>query len=57
MTTLTEPTTHTLDVPGAVLTYDVRRADSDAPPCSSSDRRWARAGSAHWPATSPIAPS
>ena len=31
MTTLTEPTTHTLDVPGAVLTYDNRRADSDAP--------------------------
>ena len=28
MTTMTEPTTHTLDVPGAVLTYDVRRADS-----------------------------
>ncbi len=24
-TTMTEPTTHTLDVPGAVLTYDVRR--------------------------------
>jgi pimeloyl-ACP methyl ester carboxylesterase len=31
MTTMTEPTTHTLDVPGAVLTYDVRRADSPAP--------------------------
>ena len=31
MTTLTEPTTHTLDVPGAILTYDVRRADSPAP--------------------------
>ncbi len=27
MTTMTEPTTHTLDVPGAVLTYDVRPAD------------------------------
>ncbi|HTS14861.1 MAG TPA: alpha/beta hydrolase [Candidatus Sulfotelmatobacter sp.] len=30
MTTIT-PTTHTLDVPGAVLTYDVRSADSRAP--------------------------
>ena len=27
MTTMTEPTTHTLDVPGAVLTYDIRPAD------------------------------
>jgi len=32
MTTMTEPTTRTLDVPGAVLTYDVRRGGSgDAP--------------------------
>ena len=31
MTTIAEATTHTLDVPGAVLTYDVRRADSPAP--------------------------
>jgi pimeloyl-ACP methyl ester carboxylesterase len=31
MTTMTEPTTHTLDVPGATLTYDVRRTDSPAP--------------------------
>jgi pimeloyl-ACP methyl ester carboxylesterase len=32
MTTMTEPTTTTLDVPGAVLTYDVRRnADSGEP--------------------------
>ncbi len=31
MTTMTEPTTRTLDVPGAVLTYDVRRTDSAAP--------------------------
>lgn len=31
MTTVTEPTTHTLDVPGAVLTYDVRKTDSPAP--------------------------
>ncbi len=31
MTTMTEPTTHTLDVPGVVLTYDVWRAGSPAP--------------------------
>ena len=32
MTTMTEPTTHTLDVPGAVLTYDVRPAASGTAP-------------------------
>jgi pimeloyl-ACP methyl ester carboxylesterase len=31
MTTMTDPTTHTLNVPGATLTYDVRRSDSPAP--------------------------
>lgn len=31
MTTMTEPTTHTLDVDGATLAYDIRRADSPAP--------------------------
>jgi pimeloyl-ACP methyl ester carboxylesterase len=31
MTTIAGATTHTLDVPGAVLTYDIRRADSPAP--------------------------
>jgi pimeloyl-ACP methyl ester carboxylesterase len=31
MTTVTEPTARTLDVPGAVLTYDIRKADSLAP--------------------------
>ena len=31
MITMTEPTTYTLDVPGATLTYDVRKADSPAP--------------------------
>ena len=31
MTTMTEPTTRTLDVPGATLTYDVRKTDSAAP--------------------------
>ncbi len=31
MTTMTEPTTHILDVPGATLTYDVRTTDSPAP--------------------------
>jgi len=29
---MTAPTTHTLDVPGAVLTYDVRRSDSSTAP-------------------------
>jgi pimeloyl-ACP methyl ester carboxylesterase len=32
MTAIAEATTHTLDVPGAVLTYDIRRAESAAPP-------------------------
>ena len=31
MTTMTEPATRTLEVPGAVLTYDVRKVDSPAP--------------------------
>ena len=32
MTTMTEPRTKTLEVPGAVLTYDVRRGTSDTEP-------------------------
>lgn len=32
MTTMTEPTTHTLDVPGATLTYDIRRNDASTEP-------------------------
>src|SRR5829696_5473058 len=32
MTTMIEPTTHTLRVDGATLTYDVRPGDSPAPP-------------------------
>ncbi len=32
MATLTEPTTQTLDVPGATLTYDVRRNDASTEP-------------------------
>jgi pimeloyl-ACP methyl ester carboxylesterase len=32
MTTMTESTMRTLDVPGAVLTYDIRRADSSTAP-------------------------
>lgn len=32
MTTMTEPTTHTLDVPGATLAYDIRAVDSDIRP-------------------------
>jgi pimeloyl-ACP methyl ester carboxylesterase len=31
MTTLTEPTTHSLEAPGATLTYDIRSAGPDAP--------------------------
>ena len=31
MTTMTEPATRTLEVPGAVLTYDVRKVESPAP--------------------------
>lgn len=32
MTTMTEPTTKTLEVPGAVLTYDIRKADAATGP-------------------------
>ena len=32
MTTTDQPTTHTLDVPGATLTYDVRRNDASTEP-------------------------
>jgi len=31
MTTTTAPTTHTLEAPGATITYDVRQTDSPAP--------------------------
>jgi len=31
MTTMAQPTTHTIEAPGATLTYDVRKADSPAP--------------------------
>ena len=41
--TVTESTTRTLDVPGATLTYDVRRAERPTScRCSSSAHRWAR---------------
>ena len=33
MTTMTEPTTRTLEVPGATLTYDVRQTDPARRPC------------------------
>jgi hypothetical protein len=33
MTTTAEATTQTLDVPGAVLTYDIRRARTPLPRC------------------------
>ena len=48
---MTEPTTHTLDVPGAVLTYDVRepaRSPATTGRCSSSARRWGRPASSSW---------
>jgi pimeloyl-ACP methyl ester carboxylesterase len=32
MTTLTKATTHTLEVPGAVLSYDIRKSDSSTAP-------------------------
>jgi pimeloyl-ACP methyl ester carboxylesterase len=32
MTTMTQPTTHTLAVPGATLTYDIRRNDASTEP-------------------------
>jgi pimeloyl-ACP methyl ester carboxylesterase len=32
MTTMTEPTTRTLEAPGAVLTYDIRKAESGTAP-------------------------
>src|SRR5947207_4021899 len=32
MTTMTKPATHTLEAPGATITYDVRKTDSTAPP-------------------------
>lgn len=32
MTTMTEPLTHTLEVPGAVLAYDIRRNDASTEP-------------------------
>ena len=38
MTTMTEQTTSTLDAPGAVLTYDIRGADSDTSTRAAHDR-------------------
>src|SRR6476660_718803 len=32
MITMTEPTTRTIEAPGATLTYDIRKTDSTAPP-------------------------
>ena len=57
MTTMTEPTTHTLEAPGATLTYDSAGPTRLPRRCSSSARRWAPAGSGRSPATSPIARS
>ena len=33
MSAIAEATAHTLDVPGAVLTYDIRRARTPLPRC------------------------
>ena len=47
--------THTLDVPGATMTYDIRRDErptTSRRSCSSA-RPWAPPASAPWPATSP----
>ena len=58
MTTMTEPTTRTLDVPGAVLTYDVRTNDSStAPVLLMIGSPMGAAGFARWRGTSPTAPS
>ena len=54
-----EPTTHTLEVPGATLTYDIRRNDASTEPplflIGVADGR--RPASRRSPATSPIARS
>lgn len=54
---MAEPTTHTLDVPGATLAYDLREPDTRATNarCSFSARRWARRASSSWSVTSPTA--
>ena len=53
MTTMTEPTTRTLDVPGATLTYDVRKADSACPGAApdrvADGRRRVRHAGGHFP--------
>ena len=53
---MTELTTHTLEVPGAVLTYDVRRnGTSDAPVLLLIASPMGAAGFGTSPDTSPIA--
>ena len=58
MTTMTEPTTRTLEAPGAVLTYDVRPVDIQHLPGPAADRfaDGRRRVRRRWPGTSPIAP-
>ena len=53
--TMTEPTTHTLEVPGAVLTYDIRRGGTGDAPLVLIGSLMGRPGSAPSPGTSPTA--
>ncbi len=53
---LTGPTTHTLEVPGALLTYDTRSGGAgDAPVLLLRAPRWEPPGSARSLRTSPTA--
>ena len=55
---MTEPKTHTLDVPGAVLHYDVRGNDASTEPVLLIiGSPMGATGSAPWPGTSPTARS
>ena len=57
MADTTQMTTHTLDVPGATLTYDVRRNDASTEPVLLLiGSPMAPPGSPRWPGTSPTAP-
>lgn len=54
MTTTSQPTAHTLDVPGATLAYDIRPNDESREPTLLL---MALQGSEPWPVTSTLAPS
>jgi hypothetical protein len=56
--TMTEPTSRTLEVPGAVLSYDLRPNDSSTDPVLLLiGPRWAPQGSARSRSTSPTVQS